>query len=87
MRPRDIALTDLNGDGYADLIVPCENSDSINFFLNKQGMGFEGVTPLKKMAQCSKPYQILVYDLDLDSKADVGTVGNQCIGGLFNQSM
>ncbi len=86
MRPRNLALTDLNGDGYADLIVPAENGNSVNFFLNKQGAGFEGLTPLKKAAQCSKPYQIIFLDVDIDGKADVGIVGDQCIAGFFNQS-
>ncbi len=86
-RPRSLALTDLNGDGYGDLIVPCETGNSVNFFLNKQGMGFEGLTALKKSAQCMGPYQIMFLDVDIDGKADVGVVGNQCIAGFFNQSM
>lgn len=66
--------------------MPAENGNSVNFFLNKQGTGFEGLTPLKKAAQCSKPYQIIFLDVDIDGKADVGIVGDQCIAGFFNQS-
>ena len=47
---------------------------------------FQGLTLLKKAAQCSKPYQIIFLDVDIDGKADVGIVGDQCIAGFFNQS-
>lgn len=84
--PRNISLMDLNGDGFPDLVVPCESGNSINIFANRQGAGFEGLTPLKKSAQCSSPYQVMQIDLDMDGKADIGVVGNGCIAGLFNQS-
>lgn len=78
--------TDLNGDGFPDIVVPCESGNSINIFANRQGAGFEGLTPVKKSAQCPSPYQVMQMDVDLDGRTDIGVVGNGCIAGMFNQS-
>ena len=87
-KPRAITLADLNGDGFEDLIVPCETSNSVNFFLNQGGNGFEGAAAIKRSTSpCASPFQIALLDVDVDGKTDIGVAGNQCISGLFNQSM
>ncbi|MBL9006630.1 MAG: VCBS repeat-containing protein [Myxococcales bacterium] len=87
-RPRALALADLNGDGFDDLIVPCDTANNVHFFLNQRGAGFEGATPIKRSTSpCNGPFQVALVDVDGDGKSDIGAAGNQCIAGLFNQSM
>lgn len=86
--PRGLAYVDMNGDGFGDIVVPASGVSSIDFFLNKQGKGFEGVTYQKfgLAIGCSSPTQLVILDADEDKRPDLVVVGNGCINALFNQS-
>ena len=84
--PRAVQAGDLNGDGYPDLVVPCNTPSTANIFLNNAGKGFQQVKYLTIGAQCMHPVQAALYDIDRDGRLDIGVLCEVGIGLLINHS-
>jgi hypothetical protein len=91
--PQPFVLTDVNGDAYDDLLVPCRGSDVtkpgvVDVFLNDRGSGFKGVTAksFALAASCTQVSRIATVDATSDGLIDVAAL---CASGgavLKNQS-
>lgn len=87
MSPRAVQTGDLNGDGFPDLVVPCNGTSTLDIFLNMGGTGFTQATPYTSVgAQCTGPVQAAIYDIDRDGRLDVGILCQTGIGLLINQT-
>ncbi len=85
--PRAVQTGDMNGDGFPDLIVPCNTTSSVDIFLNIKGTGFMPAVPYKSFAaQCTSPVQAAIYDIDRDGRLDIGVLCQTGIGLLINQT-
>ena len=84
--PRAVQAGDLNGDGYPDLVVPCNTPSTANVFLNNAGKGFQQVKYQTVGAQCMRPVQAAIYDIDRDGRLDVGVLCEVGVGLLINHS-
>lgn len=85
--PRAAQTGDLNGDGFPDLVVPCNGTNTVDVFLNTGGTGFTPATPYSSVpAQCTGPVQAAIYDIDRDGRLDVGVLCTTGIGLLINQT-
>jgi hypothetical protein len=62
----DIAAGDLNNDGFADLIVTCNSTNSLYVFLNNQHGGFNQSTVTGR-----EPLGLLLADVNGDGNLDV----------------
>ncbi len=85
--PRAVQAGDLNGDGFADLVVPCNGPSAVDIFLNLGGAGFTPATPYSSVpGQCTGPVQAAIYDIDRDGRLDIGVLCQTGIGLLINQT-
>ncbi len=85
--PRAVQTGDLNGDGFPDLVVPCNGTNSVDIFLNMGGAGFTPTTPYSAVpGQCTGPVQAAIYDIDRDGRLDVGVLCQTGVGLLINQT-
>lgn len=85
--PRAVQAGDINGDGFLDLIVPCNTTSTVDVFLNIKGTGFDTQVPYTPFpAQCTGPVQAAIYDIDRDGRQDVGVLCQTGIGLLINHS-
>ena len=71
MDPNDVFCSDVNGDGYVDILTACRNTDSINVLLSKD----KGTTfaPYKNCFVGYSPKSIFIADYDLDGDNDVAS--------------
>ena len=81
--PHAVAISDVNGDGYADLITPNEFSNSISVLL---GQGSGTFATAISYAAGSAPQGIAVGDFNRDGKTDVvvSNAGTNQIAILLN---
>ncbi|HRI51852.1 MAG TPA: FG-GAP-like repeat-containing protein [Pseudomonadota bacterium] len=85
--PRAVQTGDLNGDGFPDLVVPCNGTNTVDVFLNVDGAGLTPTTPYSQVpAQCAGPVQAALYDIDRDGRLDIGVLCQVGIGLLSNQT-
>jgi hypothetical protein len=90
--PRNMILSDLNGDGLLDIAVPSQGGNKIDFLLNSPSSGFMGSKLTSQAVTCPQPYVVTSFDVDGDGKNDIGvaglgTAGTGCLSVLFNQSI
>jgi hypothetical protein len=86
--PGSIAIADVNGDGFGDLVVPCATpaNGTVDVFLNKLGVGFEGQSYMSFPANCTGADQVGVADIMSNGHLDIAVGGNGCISLLLNNS-
>lgn len=72
--PYDVALGDLDGDGYSDMVTANFGSSTINVFMNRGIAGpFNSISffPPVSFATFSIPYSVALGDIDGDGKLDI----------------
>ena len=69
-RPFGVDVSDLDGDGFADFIVACQNAPALNVFINNRNTSSVGFT--KVLISTSKTnWNVRPGDLDGDAKPDI----------------
>jgi hypothetical protein len=71
IKPRALAIGDLDGDNRPDIVVANETTADLTFFLNKGNRIFQTVGPVSLKAVGSVPTGIGLVDLNGNSKLDV----------------
>ncbi len=70
---------DLNGDGFADIVVPNFNNNTLDVFINRGDGTFQpGVSYAVNI-----PFRAVIADLNNDGKLDVAVTGFDSSGGAF----
>lgn len=70
---RDFAVGDLNGDGYADVVVADEGTNQLSFLRGTAEGGFEMGA---RLATVRGPRRLLVADVDGDRRPDLLVIGD-----------
>jgi hypothetical protein len=88
MRPYDIAIGDLDGDGKADLAVANNGGNSVSVFKNTSTSGSIGFEFGVRVTAGSSPISVAIGDLNGDSKADLAVAhfGSSYVSVLRNTS-
>jgi hypothetical protein len=81
MQPRSLTLGDLNGDGYADMVVI--DRDGVNVLLNDTNSNFFHVVSYVNDAPNSL-YAVALGDVDGDGKLDLAVSGGSRLTVLLN---
>ena len=84
--PLSLSLYDLNGDGFDDLVVPCNTSNTVDLFLSKPVEGLRGVTFNSQPAQCIGPKEVAIFDVGFDGRPDIAVLGSMGLGLLLNNT-
>lgn len=72
--PRSVAVSDLNGDGYPDVVIANSLDSTISILKNSTGMGgFSLDAPVTLVANMS-PQDIVIGDVTGDGKPDIAVV-------------
>ena len=74
--PQGVSIADLDGDGKPELITANVNSHNISVFRNTSSPGIISFALPVSFATGFNAQSIIVRDLDLDGKPDVGVVAN-----------
>ena len=76
--PYNVTVTDLNGDGIPDLVVPCFSANTVSVFL---GAGGGRLSPRTDLSAGAGPTAVAVGDLNGDGHPDMAVV-SQTDGAL-----
>jgi predicted nucleotidyltransferase len=73
--PQGIACADMNGDGWADIVVASSGANALSLLLNQAAQpGLFAATPLTFPVRGTYPVALAVGDVNADSLADVVVV-------------
>ena len=87
--PASVALGDVNGDNFPDIITANGNSDSVSVLLGRSGGGFQTATSYKVG---DGPTSVVVWDVNGDTHPDIITAnsgsdsGSDSVSVLLGQS-
>jgi len=80
VRPFDIAVGDLDGDGKPDLVTPDNGSGSLSIFRNTSNPGIISFSPGIVYVVSDYPQKVALGDLDGDGKLEITVTNPAAIG-------
>lgn len=74
-----VLLSDLNGDGYADLLAASQSDNQVSVMINNGAGAFGPVTALNGV---NAVWDVSAADVDGDGNVDIGASGGNCTTSL-----